>query len=594
MQRTIDSGDPFDLELEIVTAKGNSRIVRALGKRRLFSDKNKIVFGVFQDITERRQAQIALQQSEERFRFIIEQSPLSIQVLDATGKTIKVSKSFEKLWGVKFEDLKDYNILRDQQLERLGLSDDLKKAFTGELVELPSSEYDSNDTLGLGFKRFVKSLAFPIKNEEGRVDIVVLIHEDVTERKTADEALRVAKEVAEQANRTKDLFLATLSHELRTPLTAILSWSQLIRSGRLSAEKSRKGIEVIEQSALAQSRLINDLLDVSRISSGKLVLNCREISPAPVLFEEVSSVTLTASEKQIELISSVDPAVTTVFADPVRLRQILWNLLGNALKFTPRGGKIWIGLRRSGDHVEFTIRDNGSGISPDFLNQIFNRFVQADSSSTREHGGLGLGLAISNSLAKMMGGSLEAKSLGKNLGSTFTVQLPIRAVALQSDTSPKHLLDEGLALSLPTAEELSRVKGLKILCVDDDSRILDAIKMVLESYEIIVRPVLSAKEALDVLSTFSPDLIISDIAMPETDGYSLLKQIKNLSSQKDVQTPVIALTAFAGPEDEMRVREAGFHGYLAKPVDANTLLGVIVNCSLRLGLNSRESTEEAR
>ncbi len=445
LQRTIDQGDPYDLELEIITAKGNSRMVRALGKRRLFSAEAKTVFGVFQNITERRQA---------------------------------------------------------------------------------------------------------------------------------DEALREAKEAAEQANRSKDLFLATLSHELRTPLTAILSWSQLIKTGKLAPDKAQKGIGAIEQSALAQSRLINDLLDVSRIASGKLVLDCWEISPAQVLFEEINAVALAAAEKQIEVLQDIDPEVTTIFADPVRLRQILWNLLGNALKFSSRGGKLWVSLRRRGDYAEFAIRDNGMGIAPDFLGQLFNRFSQADSSSTRHHGGLGLGLAISSSLCRMMGGTIKAESPGKGLGATFTVSLPIRAVALQTESPLAHKLGIEL-IPQPTSEELDLIKGVKILCVDDDPPTLEAIKMVLESYGLVVRPVLSAKEALEVLNTFTPNLIVSDIAMPELDGYGLLKQIRNRPSQHNDPTPVIALTAFAGPEDQKRANEAGFQGYLAKPVDASVLLKTV-------------------
>ncbi|MGK5089076.1 ATP-binding protein [Bdellovibrionota bacterium FG-2] len=447
LQRTIERGDPFDLELEIVTARGNSRMVRALGKRREFSAEAKTVFGVFQDITERKQA-------------------------------------------------------------------------------------------------------------EG--------------------ALREAKEFAEQANRTKDLFLATLSHELRTPLTEILSWSQLIKCGRLAPEKSQRGIEAIEQSARSQSRLINDLLDVSRIASGKLMLESREISPAQIIFSEIETHASAAAEKQIEIIHEVATDVTTVFADPLRLHQILWNLLGNALKFTPRGGKIWVSLR-SGDHyAEFVIRDNGMGIAPEFLGHIFDRFSQAVSSSTRLYGGLGLGLAISSSLVRMMGGAIKAESPGKDAGATFTFHLPIRAPAIQPEASLHPIMRQ------ITLEEVAQIKGTKILCVDDDPVTLEAIRTVLESYGVVVRSALSAKQALEILSGFTFDLIISDIAMPDIDGYGLFEQIRSMPSQKDRPTPVIALTAYAGPEDQKQANEAGFHGYLAKPVDTHVLLQMVANFVLKI------------
>lgn len=413
------------------------------------------------------------------------------------------------------------------------------------------------------------------ENEMAKINLEARIRERTME-------LELKSDEANKANLAKDLFIATLSHELRTPLTAILSWAQLIKSGRLDAGKSQRGIKAIEESALAQSRLVDDLLDISGIATGKLSLHCSDFSPAEIIGSEIEAIASAAAQKKIELSQDLDPEAKTAFADPARLHQILWNLLGNALKFTPPGGKIWITLRKDSNRVWFIIRDSGIGIAPEFIDHIFDRFSQADSSSTRRHGGLGLGLAISSSLIRIMGGKIKVESPGEGKGTSFSFYLPTRAVALRPDDSLARQSGIRLApLQQSTQEALNRIKGTKILYIDDDSAALEAVTMLLESYGTVVRTAASATAAIQVRGSFTPDLIISDLAMPEQDGYDLLKRIRCLPSEKDKPTPVIALSAYAGVGDIKRVAEAGFQGHLAKPVDTNVLLQTIVTFKKR-------------
>lgn len=528
------------------------------------------------DITKRKKAEMELVESRARLRSIIDAEPECVKVLDAQGRLLEMNPAGLRIIEAdSFAQVQGHFVypLVDER-DRDAFIALTKRVFEGQTGKLQF------EIVGLkGSRKWLETNAVPLYDpvNKSKINGLLGITRDITLQKRMESELREAIDAAEKANQTKDLFLATLSHELRTPLTAILTWSQLIKSRKLEAGATQRGIEVIEQSALAQSRLINDLLDVSRIAAGKLSLDSWEISPIQIITSDIELISSAAAEKQIEIIQDLDPTVTTVFADPARLHQILWNLLGNALKFTPRGGKIWITLRRTDGLAEFIVRDNGMGIVPEFLNHIFERFSQADSSSTRSYGGLGLGLAISSSLVKMMGGMIKAESQGKGMGATFTFQLPIRAVALQGEAeSLQRLGVKLLAATKPTPEELNQIKGTKVLVVDDDLATLEAVTVLLESFGAIIRRALSAKEALEILTDFTPDLIISDIAMPEVDGYGLLKKIRGLFSEKFKSTPVVALTAYAGPEDEKRATEAGFQGYLSKPVDVNVLLRTVV------------------
>ncbi len=408
------------------------------------------------------------------------------------------------------------------------------------------------------------------RNELGKPLRMYGTFHNITQRKRAEESLRQAKESAEKANHTKDIFLATLSHELRTPLTAILSWSQLLKSGRLDPSKAAVGLQVIEDSALSQNQLINDLLDISRISVGKIVLDIQNVELMEIVEKVINSLRVTAEKKSIHISVDLGSMPLFVAGDSGRLKQIVWNLLTNAIKFTPLDGKIEVRLSvchsPSEDRVQLSIRDSGKGISAAFLPHIFDQFSQADSSSTRVHGGLGLGLALVDSLTKLQGGTVEAQSEGAGKGATFIVSFPLSSSArftgvVYERHKPTARLDLG---------------GISVLCVDDEPFMLGAIQEVLSSFGAQVRLASSVTEALVEFEKSRPDVILSDIAMPFEDGYSLIRKIRKLGPARGGQTPAVALTAHADSQSRELALSAGYQAHLAKPVDSEELAQAVL------------------
>jgi PAS domain S-box-containing protein len=392
-----------------------------------------------------------------------------------------------------------------------------------------------------------------------------------------------ARAEAEKGNRAKDLFLATLSHELRTPLTTILSWAQMLRMERLDPEKAKKGIEMIEQSAHAQGQLINDLLDVSRIIMDKLPLDLHPVDPAHIVRAAVDLIRPVADKKSIQIEMEMDPSTGIVSADPVRLQQVIWNLLTNAVKFSSEGKQIVVRMERTKvkdkDYARIQVVDKGKGISSDFIPHLFDRFSQADSSSTRIHGGLGLGLAIVRNLVELQGGTVEAESPGEGKGTTFTIKLPLlidRVGLIQNFHA------EAKAKTIRSEEESLKLDGLRVLLVDDEPNTCEALSVVLHSFGAKVLCAISVSEALGLLAQFKPHVLVSDIAMPGEDGYALIRKIRGLGPV-DCQIPCVALTAYAGAEDIKRALGAGFQAHLSKPVDTNKLVGTIA----RLASESR-------
>jgi signal transduction histidine kinase/DNA-binding response OmpR family regulator len=383
---------------------------------------------------------------------------------------------------------------------------------------------------------------------------------------------------AREANRIKDEFLATLSHELRTPLTAMLGWTQLLRTGKLGDEEAARGLDVIERNVLAQAKLIDDLLDVSRIITGKLKLSVQRLSLASVIEAAIDVVRPAANAKGIELVTSLGERTAEASGDPDRLQQVVWNLLVNAIKFSPPGGAVRVNLMREESRSRIEVADCGEGIAPEFLPHIFDRFRQADSSTRRAHGGLGLGLAIVRHVVELHGGSVHACSDGPGRGATFVVELPIAAEFAEAhDVHPANL--PARQAILPPAG--SSLAGIRVLIVDDEPDGRDTIAKMLTMYEAQVTTASCAREARALFERSPPDVLISDIGMPEEDGYDLIRFLRRLPPTQGGEVPAIALTAFAREEDRVQALAAGFQVHATKPIEPAELISAVARLAGR-------------
>jgi PAS domain S-box-containing protein len=390
-------------------------------------------------------------------------------------------------------------------------------------------------------------------------------------QKSAEEKERLYRE-AQESSRLKDEFLATVSHELRTPLTAILGWAHMLRTGQFNGDSTLKAIETIERNARSQSQLIDDLLDVSRIITGKLRIDVRPVDPNSFIEAAIESVRPAAEAKDVRVQRIMDTGLVTVSGDPGRLQQVIWNLLSNAIKFTPRGGRVQVRLERVNSHIEIGVSDSGAGIAPEFLPYVFDRFRQADQRTTRQHGGLGLGLAIVRHLVELHGGSVRAESAGLGHGSTFTVLLPVAAV--YQSVGREERVHPAARDTLPNYECPDRLDGLRVLAVDDEPDTRELLKMGLGQCGAKVTTVGSVAEALEAIVADVPDLLISDIGMPEEDGYELIRRVRELPPESGGRVPAIALTAYARVEDRMQALRAGYQMHVPKPVELAELVAV--------------------
>lgn len=412
---------------------------------------------------------------------------------------------------------------------------------------------------------------FPVRDGAGAINGLATITRDLRPQKQAEaeraallEAERAARAQAERATILMDQFLATVSHELRTPLSAILGWTQMLRTGTLGPEKHERALETVERNAQIQAHLVDDLLDVSRIITGKLTMELEQMDLAAAVAAAVDTVRPTAQAKGVRLDVDIDASGTTVHGDSARLQQVVWNLLSNAVKFTPAGGRVVLRVANRGGLVELRVSDTGIGIPADFLPHVFDRFRQADGSSTRRRGGLGLGLSIVHHVVEAHGGTVTAESAGLNQGATFTVRIPtVRARTFR--TVPP-----------PTASTIS-LKGMKILVVDDEDDTREFVRNLLEQNAASVITVASAADAVDALQRERPDLLLSDLGMPEEDGFSLIRRVRALPTDRGGRTPAVALTAYARSEDRTRAMLAGFQNHVSKPVVANELLAVLAS-----------------
>jgi signal transduction histidine kinase/ActR/RegA family two-component response regulator len=404
------------------------------------------------------------------------------------------------------------------------------------------------------------------------------VQKELEERQRLLVREQVARAEAESANRLKDEFLATVSHELRTPLTAIIGWSHMLRDGKLDKATVARAIETIERNARSQAQLVEDILDVSRVVTGKLRLKIEPVDASSVINAAIDAVQLAADAKNIRLEVTLDPSARHVAGDAARLQQVVWNLLSNAIKFTPASGRVEVRLERAGSHVQIRVSDTGEGVSPDFLPFIFDRFRQADGTSTRRHGGLGLGLAIVRHLVELHGGTVRADSDGEGHGATFTISLPLavapkRAKGRRTNTHSLSAV-EGTNNS---GKSFISLEGVQVLLVDDDQDTIKMLAAVLTESRAAVQTASSVAEALEMLRWYRPAVLVSDLAMPNEDGYALIGKVRALDAGSGVQTPAVALTAYVRVEDRARALSAGFNMFVPKPVEPNELIAAIAN-----------------
>lgn len=512
----------------------------------------------------------AAQQSEERFRQLSEATFEGVAVHEQ-GRLLNVNQSLARMFGYSLENLKEMSAIALVAPESRELM--MKKLLSGSEISFEA----------LGIRKDASTFPVEICSKAIPYDertVSVMAIRDISERKRVEEEHhrlvreQAARAEAETANQIKDQFLATLSHELRTPLAAIIGWAHMLRAGTLDDETNARALEVIERKAYEQNQLIDDLLDVSRIITGKLRLDMQKVDLHAVAAAAVEAVRPSAVKKSIEVETVFDAQSMSVSGDHTRLQQVMLNLLNNAIKFTPAGGLISVRIERSDTQARIIVKDTGTGITKEFLPHVFDRFRQADSSTTREHGGLGLGLAIVHHLVELHGGAVWAASDGRDEGATFTIEIPLaledEAFEAESLSSEK----EPLPLSnVAPLSPLSILEGVRVLVVDDDADTLAMLGTALSLKGADVRLVMDATGALEVLETWRPDVLVSDIGMPGQDGYALIKQIR--SAENGQQIPAIALTAYAKEEDRARALAAGYHLHISKPVEPEDLINAV-------------------
>jgi PAS domain S-box-containing protein len=533
-------------------------------------DENGELLGfikVMQDITEKRR----LEEERDRF-FTLSIDLLCIVHLD--GYFVRTNPAFEKVLGYPEEGLRNqcvFDLIHPD--DREATVTEYEKLKTGEPTKSLENRFRCKD----GGYKWVAWSYYPVPEEW----IGYGVGRDISDVRRMTEALKSHAAELEQVNRVKDEFLAILSHELRTPLTSILGWSRLLRSGRLEKTEHDRAIEIVERNAAAQSKLIEDLLDVSRIITGKLRIEFQPIQLAAIVKEAVDEFRPSAEAKGISLATELDASAGPILGDSTRLKQIVANLLSNAIKFTNEGGRIDIRLERVHAHARLRIRDNGIGIDPAVLPHIFERFKQADSSNTRMHSGLGLGLAIVNHLVREHSGSVTAESPGVGKGTTFTIDFPLAPSDGAMDTVRRgDLYPAVVQQAWKDAEQgpaQSKLEGITVLLVEDDGDTRDLIATMLRDFGAQVVEVNSAKDALTTLEREVPSVVVSDIGMSGQSGYDFIKQVRALAPEKGGTVPAVALTAYAGPFDRRRALLAGFHVHLAKPVEPDELLAVIAS-----------------
>jgi PAS domain S-box-containing protein len=547
-------------------------------------DDGKIVGAskIARDISERIEADIA----SRRLSAVVESSDDAIITKSLDSIITSWNPGAERIFGYTAEEAigKSIRMLIPPELQ--GEEDVvLAKIKSGERVD----HYETTRRRKDGTPISISLTVSPIRNRAGVIVGASKIARDVSERvrletiaaSVSQENARLYAE-ARDANRVKDEFLAVLSHELRTPLNAILGYARLLRGNMLPADQITRGLETLERNARWLTQIVDDVLDVSRIVSGKIRLDVQPVQLSTIVDNSIATVQPAADAKHITVQSLIDPRAGPVSGDPDRLQQVVWNLLSNAVKFTPKGGRVQVRLERVNSHIAIVVTDTGIGIRPDFLPLVFERFRQADAGPTRKTGGLGLGLAIVRHLVEMHGGTVHADSAGEDQGATFTVRLPVMSVQPERMPKREHPLTEQQH-ALPT---LAGLQDVHVLAVDDEPDALSLLCDVLQMAGAKVSTATSVADAMQRIVEVRPDVMIADIGMPEADGFELIKRVRSLDDPVIRDTPAAALTAFARSEDRTRALQSGFEMHLAKPVDPGELVASVATLARRYRLKA--------
>ena len=518
-----------------------------------------------------------LQVAEEAIRLLlsaVQQSRDSIVIttalLDHPGpEIVYVNPAFTEMTGYETEEVlgKTPRILQGANTDKKLLNDLRWHLREGEPFHGEAINYHKDGT-----EFFVEWNITPIRNVNNTITHYVAIQRDITERKVSEQEREKSlsqeqknRNAAEAANRAKDEFLATLSHELRTPLTPILGWSKVLQMKQLPEAKVKEALAQIEENARRQAQLVDDLLDVSRITQGKLTLSLSSVPLVAPINAALETVRLAAQAKSIHIETILDTSIPVVIGDIGRLQQVVWNILSNAIKFTPENGNIMVKLERVDHHAIITVSDTGRGINPEFIRYIFDRFRQEDNSITREFGGLGLGLSLSRQLVEAHGGTITASSPGVGQGAIFTITLPLMIDAIHNDSSD----------TTNQTQEQVNLKETRVIVVEDETAALEFISFILEEEGAVVTPVASAKAALAVLKKSQFDVLVCDIGLQETDGYTLIRRIRALSEKQNRNIKAIALTAYASEANKEQAINAGFQLHIAKPFEPSDLVAAI-------------------
>ena len=582
-------GQRYRISYRTVSPQGEIRHVLATG-RAVHDDRGQPLHfdGTIQDVTEQKLAEEALRASEANFRQLADAMPQIVWTARPDGVLDYVNRRWYEFIGQSEAEVSpaDWHVRVHP--------DDI-----GAAAQIWAAAVTSGQPYATEFRvrgadeayRWFLVRALPIRGGDGAVGHWYGTCTDIHDQRALHEqnavllhSERTARAEAERAGRIKDEFLATLSHELRTPLNAILGWANILRDDPADTEGVAEGLAIIERNARAQNQIIEDLLDMSRIISGKVRLDVHRTDLAPIVEAAIETVRPAAEAKGIRIQTVLDPAARPVSGDPNRLQQVFWNLLSNAIKFTPRGGRVQVLLERVNSHLEVSVIDTGKGIDADFLPHVFDRFRQADSSTTRQHGGLGLGLAIVKQLIELHGGTVRVKSGGRDLGTTFVVALPLTVLHRESDpSSEERRHPAGGPLAPPALDRDLRLTAVRVLVVDDEPDARALVQRLLEERGAKVKTNGSVAEALASLREERFDVLVSDIGMPDEDGYALIRQVRALEAEQGGALPAIALTAYARSEDRMKAVLAGFQMHVTKPVEPAELLTMVASLAGRAG-----------